>query len=101
MDFATTFNSLEAVFWLVFGVVLLCRRPVISGQRPLQLVAGVFLVLFGISDVVEVWSGAWWRPWWLLVWKGTCVVTLLVCLVRFLRARRCANMDRRLERDGP
>ena len=28
---------------------------------------------FGISDFVEIHTGAWYRPWWLLAWKATCV----------------------------
>jgi hypothetical protein len=35
------------------------------------------LVAFGFSDVVEIQTGAWWRPWWLLVWKGACLLAML------------------------
>jgi hypothetical protein len=52
------------------------------------LVAAVTLVLFGISDVVEVETGAWYRPWWLLVWKGVCVMVLGYLLITYIREKR-------------
>ena len=47
------------------------------------------LVAFGISDIVEAFTGAWWRPWWLLVWKGGCLAILLTIGVRYYIHARC------------
>lgn len=45
------------------------------------------LVMFGLSDVVEVRTGAWYQPWWLLVWKGVCLATIVAVLVGTWRGR--------------
>jgi hypothetical protein len=82
--FQTT-NYLEAVLWWVMGVVILVagvRRR--EHLRP-AIVGSLTLVAFGLSDVVEVQTGAWWRPWWLLVWKAGCVGVLLLLLIRHTR----------------
>ena len=50
------------------------------------MIAAVTFCAFGVSDIVEVETGAWWRPWWLLVWKGLCIVVLLVLLWQHYRA---------------
>jgi hypothetical protein len=39
--------------------------------------AAATLIAFGVSDVIEIQTGAWWRPWWLLVWKGLCIAVLV------------------------
>ena len=77
------FNFLEALFWLAVAAGFL-RAAVKSkaGNAGVLYLAAFVLALFGMSDFVEVETGAWWRPWWLLVWKGTCLVTLVTLYVR-------------------
>lgn len=85
-----TANYLEAVVWWVMGVVVLAAGIRRREHLWAGVVAALTLVAFGFSDVVEVGTGAWWRPWWLLVWKVVCVGVLLVLLVRqarFVRRR--------------
>lgn len=88
MDALQIFNSLEAVWWMSVGVVVWLkteRRQ--SIRRRLGFATAVWFVLFGVSDVIEVFTGAWWRPWWLLVWKVTCLVALTACGMMSLRHR--------------
>jgi H+/Cl- antiporter ClcA len=71
------FNYIEAAFWIVMGLILgvtalLAKPP----YRRLSLLASVVLVCFGLSDVVEAQTGAWWRPIWLLLWKAACLIAL-------------------------
>ncbi len=67
-SFLWWFNLLEAGWWLLLaGVVRLrWRREWLGGALALAL------VLFSISDLVELETGAWWSPWWLAVWKLGC-----------------------------
>jgi hypothetical protein len=44
-------------------------------------------VLFGISDLIEIGTGAWWRPGWLLLAKIACLSLLVACLLAYLRDR--------------
>jgi len=85
----TTFNYCEAVLWFVLGtaVVIASRRQPMAMRRNVWLAGGVF-VAFGISDLIEAQTGAWWRPWWLFVLKAVCVITLAHCLVRHRNLKR-------------
>jgi hypothetical protein len=88
MDALQIFNSLEAVWWMLVGAVVFRKsRKAAAPRRRLGFASAVWFVLFGISDVAEVFTGAWWRPLWLLVWKATCLVALAVCGVMHLRRR--------------
>lgn len=83
-------NRIEAAFWagIAIGMVFVAiRRPRV---RVDCVIAAVAFALFGVSDVVETTTGAWWRPWWLLLWKSTCVATFLWLLGRHIARRRRA-----------
>ena len=58
------------------------------------IVAAITFAIFGASDLVEATTGAWWRPWWLLLWKAACLFAFLVLLVRYVR-RRSQRQDPR------
>ena len=89
MTAADGVNAFEAVWWPVLGAALLIR----SLQSPVPwrlpgVIAAISLFVFGVSDVIELWSKAWWRPWWLLVMKGICLITLAICGSIWWRLRR-------------
>lgn len=46
------------------------------GYRRRGLGLCLALLAFGVSDLVETRTGAWYRPWWLLAWKASCVVLI-------------------------
>ena len=75
-------NYIEASLWSSIGIgfaIAAFRRKGVaytgSGRRQCRL-AALHFILFGISDVVEAHTGAWYRPIWLLLWKSACVVGL-------------------------
>ena len=75
-------NAFEVVWWIGCGVVVFAKS--LRAEPPHRgrgLLSAVTLVLFGLSDVVELQTGAWWRPWWLLVWKALCIAILVMCAV--------------------
>ncbi len=80
------FNYAEAVLWMgmavFFGFRIFKRK---ADQRGLFLVFAMAFFAFGIRDLVEVQTGAWWRPWWLLLWKGTCVAVLAIAFYRLFK----------------
>lgn len=89
-DFAVVVNAVEVLIWSGMAVMVLAQPllPGVAGEVVLHrwLAAGLFA--FGLSDAVEIWSGAWWRPWWLLVWKMACIVLISTTgSMLFLRAR--------------
>jgi hypothetical protein len=90
MPFATAietiFNGCEAGLWLIFAVVVavLYRRAEARTRRRSRWMAA-FFVLFAVSDIIEMQTGAWWRPAGLLVLKGVCLVGLTWCFVALRR----------------
>ncbi len=84
-----TLNHVEAGLWTVIGLIfavagLRTSRPT---NRRCCLLAVVFIA-FGVSDVVEARTGAWWRPWWLLSWKVSCLLAMVWQLWVYVAARR-------------
>jgi len=66
-------NYIEGGLWISIGVgfaIAAVRRKGIaytgSGRRQ-RRIAALHFILFGISDVVEAQTGAWYRPIWLLL----------------------------------
>ncbi len=84
----TVGNAVEAALWAILGLVMagFALRPKTQAKRSC-LQAAVVFVVFGLSDVVEMRTGAWWRPWWLLGWKALCVLALAALLVGHWRRR--------------
>jgi uncharacterized membrane protein HdeD (DUF308 family) len=98
-DLERTGNLIEAGFWFVFATAIAIgassrRRSVTS----LGMAASLISLLFGISDLVESRTEAWWRPWWLLAWKALCVAGLALCFLIYRRARNRGPIG---DRDGP
>ncbi len=89
MSFSSVFNSVEAAWW-----IFLAALTAMGGHRVRGMTArlqGVFVLgftAFGISDVIEVYTGAWWRPVSLLMLKAACLVGLAVSIYWLLRNRR-------------
>ena len=84
-------NWLEAGLWICCSLAVLVkafRDPIRFRPTFFKLAATLFV--FGLSDVVESFTGAWWRPWWLLVWKTVCVLFLFLCFRAYYRIKRGA-----------
>jgi hypothetical protein len=85
MEIEQIFNVSEMFLWLIIGAILFAngfRRN--NKYRKLAYFLSVVFVLFGLSDGVEVHTGAWWRPWWLLVWKGLCILIFATSLIYYI-----------------
>jgi hypothetical protein len=85
------FNALEAAFWLVLAALTAALGKRTRGFTPRrQFALVVFLFGFGISDIIEVFTGAWWRPLSLLALKAVCLVGLCVTagMIYFTRWKR-------------
>ena len=82
-------NLIEGIFWIAIGVcfALALLRP---NRRGAKLVAAINFAVFGCSDFVEYQTGAWWRPWWLMLWKGACVCIMVLQLIAYIRARHAS-----------
>jgi hypothetical protein len=82
-------NYVEAGLWSTIGIGFLVQAIRLQGPaRPRCLIAAVTFLAFGASDYVEAHTGAWWHPWWLLVWKGSCLLVFALLLVIYFKNRR-------------
>ncbi len=56
-------NYIEAAIWSIFAAVFAVRSIKQSGLgRTWSIVAALTFFFFGLSDIVEVFTGGWWRP---------------------------------------
>ena len=82
-------NYIEAGFWTCIGIGFAIAALKQTGiTRRHCWIAAIDFVLFGISDLVESTTGAWYRPWWLLFWKGLCLLVFAWLLIQYLRTRK-------------
>jgi hypothetical protein len=90
----TIFNGGEALLWLAFAVIVAVRfHRAPRGVRRTARAMAAFFVLFAVSDVIEMQTGAWWRPVSLLILKAACLAGLTGCFVVLIRAMRAAATD--------
>ncbi|MHC4265575.1 MAG: hypothetical protein ACYSUK_06540 [Planctomycetota bacterium] len=89
IDIHSHFNLVEGIFWIVLAfIVWVWSFKVESIFQKFHIVAGILLVAFGCSDFMEIRTGAWWKPWWLLVWKGVCLTGIVILLVWYYLLKR-------------
>ncbi len=86
----TLFNTLEALFWMLIGLILfLTVRKVRASLRGTAKWGSWVFVIFGFSDLLEIYIGGFLEPHqrWLFVLKIVCVVALITLLIQYLRIR--------------
>jgi hypothetical protein len=88
IDLEVVFNRYEAVLWFAFALLCLCAslRPSAKHRRDLLILTAAFGA-FGVSDIIESHTGAWWRPWWLFVLKAACVLAMAPPAWRLWKSR--------------
>ena len=73
-------NQIEAALWTLIAVGMAVATLRRSSTRRECAIGAVAFALFGVSDLVETTTGAWWRPWWLFAWKGACVLGVILAI---------------------
>ena len=86
MEIDQIFNLCEGIMWVVIALILAIKAVKQRKYRRFSIWASVSFLLFGISDFIEMKTGAWWEPWPLLLLKAICVASFLACLVSY---RKC------------
>ncbi len=90
---ARMFNFVEGIFWVFVGACFLISlvRP---NRRRAKVIAAATFAAFGASDFMEMRTGAWWSPWWLLAWKTACIAAMLTLLIWYVRDTRPTSKGR-------
>jgi len=86
MTVEQVFNLVEGCWWIGLGVWVLRSKNKFAGRVVVLLSAA--LVVFGISDYIEMFTGAWWRPVWLFAVKAVCVTVGIIISIHLYRERR-------------
>jgi hypothetical protein len=88
MNIASIFNYFEAALWFGIALTLFLRRNADQVElKKLAVILSFGFFAFGISDIVEASTGAWWRPFWLLILKGVCILVFIYCWIRYLKMK--------------
>lgn len=90
MDIAN-FNHLESVLWFLMALALfaaLLKNGFAGPYAKILACGSLSFALFGISDIIEASTGAWWRPVWLLAIKAVCIVMFIGCYLAYRRIKR-------------
>jgi len=81
MDASRVYNIIEIFLWPTIGLmffIISFRKA--NRYKKLSWFLSIVFICFGISDYFEIYSGVWWRPWWLLAWKVLCVISFILSL---------------------
>src|SRR5436305_2305342 len=82
-------NYIEACLWTSIGLAFtLAAFRQVGISRKHCCIAAITFILFGFSDLVESTTGAWYRPLWLLIWKGLCLLVFAWLLMKYLKERK-------------
>jgi len=85
------YNSFEVFLWGWIGIGLVLYFSFKGGwHRNRGIGAGGLFLLFSLSDAIEVQTGAWWSPVWLLLWK---VLNIIGFIAVYLNYKRAGNKD--------
>ena len=88
MDLPAIYNCVEIGLWGTVGTGFLLRALRTGPYRKLKITAGMLFLLFAATEVIELRTGTWWRPWWLFTLKAVCVIGLAVLMILYARAQR-------------
>jgi len=86
-----TFNQLESLLWFTIALILIGQAYLnkkVSPYKILMFKLSIAFILFGISDLIEAKTGAWWRPWSLLVFKGVCLISFAYFFACYLKIKK-------------
>jgi hypothetical protein len=84
MNVAIIFNYFESALWFGIALTVFLRRNTPDKRlKKLAMLVSMSFTLFGLSDIVEASTGAWWRPLWLLGVKGLCVLSFVCCWIKY------------------
>jgi len=73
----SNFNYIESILWFSIALAILFHLVKWGKSNcyfTVQVVSIIGFFCFGVSDIIEASTGAWWRPLWLLGLKCSCVL---------------------------
>lgn len=80
-----TFNVCEGILWIGIAFGFAASLYQHRENAGLKMAAGFLFLAFGVSDFVEIQTGGWYKPWWLLAWKAGALSGLFGVYILFKR----------------
>jgi len=80
------FNYIESGLWFLIALGLAIKtlaKGKSDAHFKISIIATIAFVVFGVSDIIEAQTGAWWRPFSLLALKASCIVTFIFCFIKY------------------
>lgn len=94
MPVHTIFNLCEAVAWVVIASTLAWRSSSAHPSfRSVGYVAAAAFFVFAGTDLIETKTGAWYRPFGLLLYNAVCLILIVGCYVRYRAIKRVVLND--------
>ena len=102
MTYVEAFNAIEAAWWIALAILIAMKDLGVTALRGWpRAVLVIALMMFGVSDIIEIWTGAWWRPASLMLFKIVCIVAFIIAVVAITtRARRGRKTNEKLDADA-
>jgi hypothetical protein len=78
MNYLAAWNAVESGLWFVLAILVTFLGARVEGMTWAPRIGlSVGLVAFGVSDLIEMRTGAWWNPPGLMAFKAACLATIL------------------------
>lgn len=88
-EIANGFNVFEVFLWGSIALALFIKSFGLRRElRKRARIASLAFLAFGVSDLIELKTGARWKPLWLFLLKAGCVFVLLWVWLAYLKERR-------------
>ena len=84
-------NYIESILWFSISMLLVliaCFNKEQAPYKKVMLVTSSFFLAFGVSDIIEAQTGAWWKPLELFFFKASCVAGFIGCFVWYHKLKR-------------
>ena len=89
MQSLAVFNIAEAFFWIAIALAIAVRaRRAHRDLRRIGYIVAAAFVAFAGTDLIEIKTGTWYRPLWLLVYNAVCIAFIVGCYAKYLLLRK-------------
>ena len=88
---AAEFNYIESGLWFLLALILTINALTKGKLNPyfkIKIISAIAFFAFGISDIIEAQTGAWWWPFSLFLLKAICVITFVICFFKYKKIER-------------
>jgi hypothetical protein len=91
---ADVYNAIEIVLWALIGLGFAAAAflPKTTYRWRAAILALAFF-LFALSDYIEIQTGSWWSPIWLLLLKVGCVAVFVLAFRHHLMMTKARPED--------